>query len=794
MHSFIRYAGIAVLAALLGWTGVAESGALNNPGLSVSSDPVVVTGDWEFDGVFDFGTDEVFGSGDVTPDVSSGSLWTSNATGVTITNFDYGAGTVSDGAIIFVRSGGATVYDCTGANLDCGSTDLTTASGDITHWLSDGTNWDLLGWTDASVSGVFLNDVVDDVTPQLGGPLDTFAQAINESEATPVASDTTTDIWEVDGNTIHVTGVTTITSFGTAPRVGASRTVIFDGALILTHSANLALPGSANITTAAGDIAFVYADSTTQFDVLYARIDGTALAITANSIDFTEIVDAATLDGNFSIAAPAANNIVIDSRTAPSTHTQGIMRYEHTAAAVNTRVIELEVDAASFASTHAVRADLHATALAPGEVMIGYHVSADTSTSTGGMIEAIRIDKAGAGTAEVHALHVDPGIDVIHQKTGTFGAIESAWENAVEVTSELNDTGTDLTLFSSNSDILYIGDAATFNELEVNLDTEAGGAGIKPTFEFSNDGAGGWDTFTPVDGTDGFRETGIIEWTIADLTNWQTDTVNGVANKFWIRITRTQPSIPIDPIEDTIQILRAAEFGWDEDADIDVRAGDFAGDVTMASGAQILLDAGTEAAPGLVFLGALGTGFNLNVGQMRYSFGGTDAFTMSTNIQFLGTGRPSIRGVESSSTNPTLVPDAGDPDSGIGSTGTDAPNMIAGAVNAVTWTEASGHVIVKNETHVGLTANSGGGGVGSCLQLLSSYNEISVSAAPGDSVCVPTAVAGQPIFIINNGASAVDVYPFTSDNLGGGVDTAVSLAAGSNIRYFAIDGTNWEVM
>ncbi len=296
-----------------------------------------------------------------------------------------------------------------------------------------------------------------------------------------------------------------------------------------------------------------------------------AISITADGIDFTEIADDMTLDGNLMIEVPAAENITIDSRTAPSTHTQGIMRYEHTAAAVNTRVIELEVDAASFASTHAVRADLHATALAPGEVMIGYHVSADTSTSTGGMIEAVRVDKAGAGTAEVHALHIDPGVDVIHQESGTFGALESAWENAVEVTSELNDTGTDLTLFSSNSDILYIGDAAAFNALEVNLDTVAGGAGIKPTFEFSNDGGGGWDTFTPVDGTDGFRETAIIEWAIADLTNWQTDTVNGVANKFWIRITRTQPSIPQDPIEDTIQGSKTVERGWDEDGDIDVR-------------------------------------------------------------------------------------------------------------------------------------------------------------------------------------------------------------------------------
>ena len=111
----------------------------------------------------------------------------------------------------------------------------------------------------------------------LGGPMDTNDQAINFSEGSAVASAGTTDIWATDGNTLHITGTTTITSFGTAPRVGATRWVIFDGILTLTHGANLNLPGSANITTAAGDFARVYADTTTQFDVQYFKADGTSV-------------------------------------------------------------------------------------------------------------------------------------------------------------------------------------------------------------------------------------------------------------------------------------------------------------------------------------------------------------------------------------------------------------------------------------------------------------------------------------------------------------------------------------
>ena len=105
--------------------------------------------------------------------------------------------------------------------------------------------------------------------------LDTNSNAINESEGSDVASAATADIWAADGNTLHVTGTVAITSFATAPRVGAWRMVIFDDVLTLTDGANLNLPGDANIVTAVDDFAWVYAETTTLFKVLYFRADGT---------------------------------------------------------------------------------------------------------------------------------------------------------------------------------------------------------------------------------------------------------------------------------------------------------------------------------------------------------------------------------------------------------------------------------------------------------------------------------------------------------------------------------------
>lgn len=58
------------------------------------------------------------------------------------------------------------------------------------------------------------------------------------------------------GSSFNITGTTTITGIAsTNSWDGRVVTLIFAGALTLTHSSNLALPGSANITTAANDVA-----------------------------------------------------------------------------------------------------------------------------------------------------------------------------------------------------------------------------------------------------------------------------------------------------------------------------------------------------------------------------------------------------------------------------------------------------------------------------------------------------------------------------------------------------------
>jgi hypothetical protein len=72
-----------------------------------------------------------------------------------------------------------------------------------------------------------------------------------------VASATTTDLSTATGQFVNITGTTTITGFGTVDE-GRWTIAKFTGALTLTYNASsLILPGSANIITAANDVAFL---------------------------------------------------------------------------------------------------------------------------------------------------------------------------------------------------------------------------------------------------------------------------------------------------------------------------------------------------------------------------------------------------------------------------------------------------------------------------------------------------------------------------------------------------------
>jgi len=116
-------------------------------------------------------------------------------------------------------------------------------------------------------------DLSGDSSPQLGGFLDANGNYIQTEKGGDIASASPTVI-DTDGDYFNVTGTTGFSAF----TVAADRqfTLQFDGILTMTHHAtNLDLPGEANITTAAGDVAtFQSTGSNTVQCICYTRASG----------------------------------------------------------------------------------------------------------------------------------------------------------------------------------------------------------------------------------------------------------------------------------------------------------------------------------------------------------------------------------------------------------------------------------------------------------------------------------------------------------------------------------------
>jgi len=122
----------------------------------------------------------------------------------------------------------------------------------------------------AVISSTAVNTVVNDIVAGLSavlprdgqsamtGALNMGAQKITnvlfseEAAAPNVASAATVDVGAQPGRTFAITGTTTITSFGVANN-GVWKLIRFAGAVPLTHSSNLRLPGAASFTANDGD-------------------------------------------------------------------------------------------------------------------------------------------------------------------------------------------------------------------------------------------------------------------------------------------------------------------------------------------------------------------------------------------------------------------------------------------------------------------------------------------------------------------------------------------------------------
>lgn len=185
---------------------------------------------------------------------------------------------------------------------------------------------------------------------------------------TTLASGTTTDIGGQNSPFVSVTGTTTITGFGT--NYNGPRFVSFTGALILTHSATLVIPGAANITTAAGDSAIAIPISGGWQIVAYQKASGLPVSTTGlapiASPTFTGVPAAPTAAAATSTTQLATTAFVQQEVPAASTTAAG--------------KVELLTSAEAQAGTDTTRA-MTATAMKAAQIQPQTAVTLTTQTA-----------------------------------------------------------------------------------------------------------------------------------------------------------------------------------------------------------------------------------------------------------------------------------------------------------------------------------------------------------------------------------------------------------------------------
>lgn len=260
-------------------------------------------------------------------------------------------------------------------------------------------------------------------------------------------------------------------------------------------------------------------------------------------------------------------------------HIVGAQEIDHTSTEADDHALDVECDAAGFGDVKAVDVDYITGAISAGEDEGIILVNIDESAAGGGEVFALEVLTTTEGTDTVVGLKTGVGVDPISQLSGSFGNPTLALNKAVDVLAAISSGGAgNITMFADNSDTVTIGlTASTFDEMEVIIGTPASGGGIAPTFEYS-DGEGTFASFTPTDGTNGFKNTGVILWDASDLSGWVTS-----AGKFLIRITRNRTTVNTDPIVDIIQIVSSTIFSWDKSGNVKVNDLNVVGNITSGT-------------------------------------------------------------------------------------------------------------------------------------------------------------------------------------------------------------------
>lgn len=166
---------------------------------------------------------------------------------------------------------------------------------------------DGLCWIDDSATPWIIKTFVNGGWAVIGAydPSDsTYLGVIGGGTPASIASSTgpVIDLGSVPQAIVNITGTTTLTGFGASAQIGVVKILRFSGALKLTNSGSLAIPGGFDLVTAGGDRAIVTHLGSGNWEVTqYTRANGIPVDISAVgrvTYSFAESIDALSVRGD----------------------------------------------------------------------------------------------------------------------------------------------------------------------------------------------------------------------------------------------------------------------------------------------------------------------------------------------------------------------------------------------------------------------------------------------------------------------------------------------------------------
>jgi len=247
----------------------------------------------------------------------------------------------------------------------------------------------------------------------------------------------------------------------------------------------------------------------------------------------------------------------------------GSAHFTHTAAGADDHAIEVDCDAAGYGDVRALLLEYCTGAIGAGSTEAVLLVNLDETAATGGDVAGFEMLATEGSADKIFCVFAGAQVDALGQLSGSFADSTLVDVNGVEKTTELSDGGAgNEAVFTADDDYVIVGSTSLFEEIEMLFGTPAS-ANINATFEYSTgSGPTTWSTFTPTDGTNGCQSNGIVVWRDSDVPSWA---IGNASSEYLIRITRTRNNLPTSPIADKVQVVAATEYGWDKNADLNIR-------------------------------------------------------------------------------------------------------------------------------------------------------------------------------------------------------------------------------